>query len=77
MQGRAGDGTINLRSWGNQEGWPGELVFSKGWEVDRVNLAAFQFRKGHGRQMRKEGTSLLDLLPLSGAIKVMDDDFGR
>lgn len=51
-------------------------MFSKGWEADRANLTAFQFRKGHNRQMRKESKSLLYLLPLSRAIKVMDDEFG-
>lgn len=52
-------------------------MFSKGWEGDRANLTAFQFRKGHRRQVRKEGKSLLYLLPLSRALKVMDDEFGR
>ena len=42
-----------------------------------MNLTAFQFRKGHRRQMRKEGESLLYHLPLSRAIEVMNDEFGR
>lgn len=30
-------------------------MFSKGWEQDKANPTAFQFRKGHRRQLRKEG----------------------
>lgn len=41
-----------------------------------MSLTASQFRKGHRREMREDSKSLWYLLPLSRAIKVMDDKFG-
>lgn len=51
-------------------------MFSEGWEQDKVNLAAFQFRKGSQEAAEEGGKNPVCLLPLR-AINVMDGEFGR